>query len=1655
MKKLLLFIYILLTGYYLQAQNYGNEWIDYSQQYYKIKIVEDGVYRISQQELASAGVPTGTFDPRNLQLFRDGVEQYIYVAGENDAVFSSGEYIEFVGNRSNGSLDVQTYPLTERVNEHHNMYTDTAVYFLTWNRSLTNRRLQEESNTNFSSYSPQGYCIVERTVSYTGLYNDGGEGGYISEPEGWVDSYIAKGASRSYPLNTQQYYSGGGSSSFEVCVAGFSNTDHNLNISLPGVTFDTAYNGLNVVRRTFRTSASLTNETGVTVSSDVSDLPADKNCVSYISYRYPHTFNFEGLGFFSFISNATTSEANVRYDISNFITTSDAFLIDESNHKRILLQNNSGTLRGIISNTVRNPQLVAYSAGAVQSVVGIQPVSSFNGSSSGMFHDFLQTSGDYIIITHAALQSGAREYADYRRSKNYTVILVDANELYDQFGYGNYKHPGGIKNFLRYAKRYWNQQPQHVFLIGKSYYLSQYRNSSSYSNQSLVPSIGSPPADNLYTMGLSSNSYESELSIGRLAAITNDQISIYLDKVREYESNAPAEWMKHVMHFGGGGDTREQTTFARYLSNYETIIEGQYMGAEVHTFLKQSSATIEQTKSDYILQRINDGTSILNFFGHASGEGFDQNIDPPSAYLNRGKYPLIVANSCYTGDIHNANNNTLNAQWIFIEDKGAIGFLAGVGVGYASYLNEFTEEFYQNTATYNYGNSIGSSISATINSIVSGGFSNVYSKNTAMAMTLHGDPAIEVNSFEQPDLIIDQTSISFEPEYITNAIDSFDVQILITNAGKTFDEDVELRIVRSYPDGSSDTVNYTHSPIYYRDTITLTFPVDIAIGIGTNFLSVEVDPNNVISEYQEGNNTVILDFLVISTELLPVWPYDLSIIPDNEVELIASTVMFRLGVKECVFEIDTSSEFNSPFKKAHQVSYNGSIVKWNMPFSLTENTVYYWRVSNVPTREGETWSWNKASFKYREGITGWAQSSFAQLSQSSFEYIDSDPQNGSYEFVDAPKRLYCNTIGTANNNTEYAKSKYLIDGTQMDWGACGANHYLNVVVIDPVSLDPWLSSHGSYGHYNYPGCGPEIDKFMCFQSNNANARMNLARFLNDSVPDGHYILIFTFISGNFLSMEEDLLLAFERLGSSQIRYIQNDLPYIFFTRKGDISSTREVVGNNSDAEISLEANLITNYIRGTVTSPVIGPSSHFSRLLWEPSLFDSSLDSVAVKIIGIKKSGETEDLFDFTSLRDMPNLPDIVDPSLYSAIRLVYQTIDRDRRTPEIVDTWEVHYTPAPELVLYLDEEYSFYNDTIQQGDEIQLLWKAQNISPYPMDSVWVNYTIKSDKNQVVNSEDKRLANLNKDQIVIDTFSLNTKMLQGRHLLKAEFNALNPQKGTYDQLEQYHFNNIVIEPFFVQSDQLNPLLDVTFDGIRIMDGDLVSAKPEIVISLSDENKFFTLDDPSLFEVYLDTLIEGSEVSETALKTSGFSEYNIIPVDSLEFEPADGKENKAKLIFKPVFTKDGTYILRVNAKDKSGNSAGGEALTISFTVITKSTISHILNYPNPFSTSTRFVFELTGSELPTDLRIQIMTVTGKLVKEIGLEELGHIHIGLNKTEYAWDGTDMFGDKLANGVYFYKVIAKLQSESIEHRALKGSGYNIDRFFKEGIGKLYIMR
>ena len=335
-----------------------------------------------------------------------------------------------------------------------------------------------------------------------------------------------------------------------------------------------------------------------------------------------------------------------------------------------------------------------------------------------------------------------------------------------------------------------------------------------------------------------------------------------------------------------------------------------------------------------------------------------------------------------------------------------------------------------------------------------------------------------------------------------------------------------------------------------------------------------------------------------------------------------------------------------------------------------------------------------------------------------------------------------------------------------------------------------------------------------------------------------------------------------------------------------------------------------------------------------------------------------------------------------------------------LIKDWKIYYQPLPEGAIAPNVMIDF-RDSLEIGEPLKLEVAFKNVSPHPFDSVAVKLNIL-DKNNVPQNivVPKQKPLVSGDTIVL-RMNIDSKKFGDGNTLFLEFNPAG------NHPEQYHFNNFLFKDFYVKVDRSNPMLDVTFDGVHILNRDLVSARPHIQIKIKDEAKFLLLNDTALSSVQI-------RYPDGTIRTHHFDN------DTLRFTPAtSSSDNSAVVDFYPSFDQQfnpegDEYELIVNGKDRSGNKASNE-YRIAFTVITKAMISNMLNYPNPFSTSTAFVFTITGSEIPQNMKVQILTVTGKIVREVTKEELGPLHIGRNITEFNWDGT-------ANGhATLYKKIA----------------------------------
>ncbi|MCB9171014.1 MAG: hypothetical protein H6597_02095 [Flavobacteriales bacterium] len=1682
------------------AQPYGNEWIDHGRQYWRFQIAASGIYRIDSTALADAGFPVASVDPRDLQLFSREQQVPIYVAGEADGVFNGQDFIEFRADKNDGQFDVPLYDLPEHQNNpNYSLYNDTVRYYLTWDVTPEKLRIVDYSNTDFGSYTDREWFWYTARWDMADRYQpgdrtvEGATSAQMVEAEGFFRSEMTSAgndATQNISMLTQRPYTGPNAGDAEVRIAfagtnnpgGSSCPDHHTRI-LYGPTdltaIDTIYRGYKLFRTDFTMDHTWIGPSYTTFKfRSVHDLDAcyggngylDRQASAFCQVRYPHIFHMN-------------AEPVVKMELPDlpgdppstmtFIgIPGTPILYAYGDTVRRILPTQVGAQWKAIAPADPNADLTRLFMCTVQHVDTVRDLVPVN--STGYFTDLGQVQADsaMIIITNGSLMNAALQYAAYKENGSthpHETVVVDVDELYDQFGGGIPKHPLAIRQFLKMAYDQWPTHPSALFLVGKSVIAPQvgaiagYRNDPVAYAQCLVPTYGYPPSDNCFTLGISGDPRLIAIPVGRLAAKNDQEVLDYLDKVQTFESQPPAEWMKHILHFRGGGDASEWALFGSYLNAYKAVAEDTSFAGHVTTFVKTDGNLIDQASADSVNTFIQEGVSLMTFFAHASGGGFDITIDNPYNYEWNGHYPVVIGNSCYAGNIHLEGAESASERFVLLHQKGAIAFLASVDIGLTNTLFPFTQDWYRSFSQVNYGGTIGQHIQYAAFQQLALSY-NVLTLNNVQTFTLQGDPTLVLNSWPKPDYRITLPDISYSPAPVTADVDTFQVHAVVTNLGKGVDRNVNAALERTLVEESQ-----TLQPQFeefdggvFRDTVTFHVPVlDTDGGLGLNDLEVRVDldPDQVPELDDTGNNVVNTSLLITSGEIFPVYPYEYAITPESAPLLEASTGDPFAPVRTYRFQIDTTDHFNSPIMESTTITAPGGVVTWQPQqiFALnaqTDSTVFFWRCSPDSTADNG-FDWRGSSFQYLTDREGWGQAHFFQYRKDAFSQITYNEPARRFDFDAGLHQVRCDLVGS-----DGLENNWFLDLNWMEGQGCGSPTAMHVAVIEPATLQAWGSYYNGqnpdhqFGNVNNDGaCRSRVERYFIFRTG-WPAQMNaLQNMLANEIPDGHYVLLWTYLYLNKDSVNmdpavyPDLYATFNALGATGIATAPDKVPYIFFAKKGDLGSVQQVIGDSIDAHIELSAWIQATGHSGAINSVLAGPTHEWKAFYWDEKPNDPQ-DSVRIQVFGLPgPSGPEQLLYDLDGPLDSVPEPDfgaIADAQLYPYLRLkaVLRNDSVVDPVPSQMKRWQLIHSPVPECAIDPPSGYLPIPTGLYEGQDARVAVAVRNISPYDMDSLLIDAWVVDRTGQWHTVRHHYNAPLPAGGVVMDTIPIPTTDLGGANTIIIEANPVDSTTGRYDQYEQYHFNNIATLRFDINEDHENPLLDVTFDGVHILNGDIVSAKPEILVTLDDENTTLLLDsesDTTYFKVFL--------ADPQGQRRLYFREGG---EEIMHFVPASGPDNISHIEYHPVFPLDGTYTLTVQARDISNNASGDNDLKIDFEVINAATITEVLNYPNPFTTSTRFVFTVTGSEVPSYMKVQIMTISGRVVREITNAELGPMHVGRNITEYAWDGRDEFGDKLARGVYLYRVIAKLNGDDMELRSTGASGY-----FKQGFGKMYLLR
>ncbi|MBK8721537.1 MAG: hypothetical protein IPL95_04490 [Saprospiraceae bacterium] len=429
--------------------------------------------------------------------------------------------------------------------------------------------------------------------------------------------------------------------------------------------------------------------------------------------------------------------------------------------------------------------------------------------------------------------------------------------------------------------------------------------------------------------------------------------------------------MKNMIHLGGGGPA-EQAIIKTYINDLKSTIERTKYGPNVNSFFKTSTDPIQISQSDLILKRINDGVSVITFFGHAAIGTFDFSIDNLGSYKNKNKYPFIMSLGCYSGNIHN-NIRGIGKRFVFEKDAGGLSFGATSGQGYIYPLYLLAKNFYQALGDSLYGGTIGDQLQYALKKTDNNNSFDVYT--LVQQFNLLGDPAMKLYPSVGSDFLVDNTSINFSPNVITTQQDSFKVTFNIQNIGYKSNDSMNVEIIREFPDGTKATPHSIRilAPSY-SDTYTISLPIGGKKSNGLNKVYIKADSKSEIVELPSGtaesNNELVgvngfgASFYIIDNNAIPLYPSEFAIVNKPKVTLKASTGNPLAISQKYLMEIDTTEQFNSPLRRRQEIIQTGGILQWEPNIPYYNEKVYYWRVTVDSTIPSIGYTWSNSSFVY-------------------------------------------------------------------------------------------------------------------------------------------------------------------------------------------------------------------------------------------------------------------------------------------------------------------------------------------------------------------------------------------------------------------------------------------------------------------------------------------------------------------------------------------------------------------------------------------------------------------------------------------------------------------------------------------------------------------
>jgi uncharacterized repeat protein (TIGR01451 family)/fimbrial isopeptide formation D2 family protein len=622
------------------AQRLAQQWALAAVSGAKIVITQPGWYSIKKSDLVAAG-----FDPGNntqtLSLFADGVEVPIAVSGNGN--FGSNDTIEFYGSGVDTPAGgPRVYYLRKGVGKA--LRVDTT--------KQTGGGLTAPASTPFT------FTRIERTVHVSSLTN-------TADRDNWFGAMVWMFGPSSNALTVKNLDRGAGNATLEVALQGSATVDHFVTMTLNGHSLGTVeFGGFERKVSTFSIPESwlVDGENTLAFSSSPADW-MDISLVDYAKLTYAHKLvaDSNALAFSLPASTAATvggfTTANVRVvDLTDpsapvFLPVTVATATD-------------GTKSASFSSTGTGTRTIfAFGADRVMAPaqVVVNAASSLNAS---------KNAADLVIISHKSFLGAANALKAARDAQGISTVVVDVQNLYDEFSYGKHA-PEAIRAFLQRAAASWSKAPKYVVLLGDASFDS--RNHLGFGTFDFVPT---KLITTQYLKTASDDWFADfndtgipSMAIGRLPARTEAEANGMVAKLVRRATPPTDAWAKTVDLIV---DYPNGVPFDKSADLLKTLVPAAYSTDRI-------SFATATNPSAAVVNAFTQGSLLTNYIGHGSNEiwsSFVFTSSAAAALTNGDKLPFVVVMNCLNGRFNDVYTESLGEALMKNANGGAVGVWA-------------------------------------------------------------------------------------------------------------------------------------------------------------------------------------------------------------------------------------------------------------------------------------------------------------------------------------------------------------------------------------------------------------------------------------------------------------------------------------------------------------------------------------------------------------------------------------------------------------------------------------------------------------------------------------------------------------------------------------------------------------------------------------------------------------------------------------------------------------------------------------------------------------------------------------------------------------------------------------------------------------------